>query len=53
MNTPISKKNLEAATGSIPQKKVFWKILQNLQERTRVGVSFLIKLQITGLQPYW
>ena len=33
--------------------KVFLKIWQNLQESTFVGVSFLIKLQASGLKLYW
>ena len=33
-------------------KKVFLKILQNLQENTCIGVSFLIKLQASSLQLY-
>ena len=36
---------LEAATVGILLKKVFLKILQNSQENTCVGVSFLIKPQ--------
>ena len=31
-------------------KKVFLKILQNSQENTCAGVSFLIMLQVSGLQ---
>ena len=31
---------------AFPIKQVFWKFLQNLQERTEVRASFLIKLQI-------
>ena len=34
-------------------KKVSLKIPQNLQEKTCVEVSFLIKLQISGSQRYW
>ena len=34
------------------QKKVFLEILQNSQENTCVVVSFLIKLQASGLQRY-
>ena len=33
-------------------KKVFLKVLQDLQENTYVKVSFLIKLQVVGLQRY-
>ena len=33
-------------------KKVFLKTLQNSQENTSARVSFLIKLQALGLQPY-
>ena len=32
-------------------KKVFLEIVQNSQENTCVGVSFLIKLQASGLRP--
>ena len=42
----------EAATGGVLWKKVFLKILQNSQENTCVGVSFLIKLQGWGPQLY-
>ena len=31
---------------------MFFKSLQNSQENSYVGVSFLIKLQALGLQPY-
>ena len=41
---------LQAATGGVLLKKVFLKILQNLQESTCTKVSFLIKLQALGLQ---
>ena len=43
----------EAATGGVLQKKVFLEISQNSQENTCASVSFLIKLQISGLQLYW
>ena len=36
----------EAATGGVLGKKVLLKILQNLQENTCIGVSFLIKLEL-------
>ena len=42
----------EAATGGILWKKVFLKILQNSRENTCASVSFLIKLQASGLQLY-
>ena len=34
-------------------KKVFLKIWQNLLENTCARVSFLINLQVSGLQLYW
>ena len=39
----------DEVAGRCSVKKVFWKIPQNSQENTRVGVSFLIKLQASGL----
>ena len=39
----------KAATGGVPFKKAFFK---NSQENICVGVSFLIKLQVWGLQLY-
>ena len=42
----------EAATGVVLEKKVFLNISQNSQGNTCVGVSFLIKLQGSGLQLY-
>ena len=38
----------EAATGGVLLKKVLLKFSQNSQENTRVGVSFLIKLQASA-----
>ena len=38
----------EAATGAVLRKKVFLKILQNLQESTCARVCFLIKLQASA-----
>ena len=43
----------EAGTGGVLQKKVSFEISQNSQENTCARVSFLIKLQISGLQLYW
>ena len=40
-----SVKSCEAATRGVLCKKVFLEILQNSQENTCAGVSFLIKLQ--------
>ena len=40
----------EAAIVGVLQKKMFWKILQNPQETTCIGVSFLIKLKSSELQ---
>ena len=37
----------EAATGRVVEKKMFLKILQNLQEKTCARVSFLNKLNQT------
>ena len=39
----------EAATWGVPLKKVFLKISQNSQENICARVSFLIKLQASGL----
>ena len=41
----------EAAIGGVLQKNVFLEISQNSQENTCVRVSFLIKLQTSGLRP--
>ena len=43
---------LEAATEGVLQKKVFLEISQNSQENTCARVSFLMKLQASGLQLY-
>ena len=40
----------EVATRGVPQKKVFLKTSQNSQENTCARVSFLTKLQASGLQ---
>ena len=40
--------HIEAATRGVIEKKVFLQILQNLQENTCAGVSFLVKLQARG-----
>ena len=45
-------KDSEAATGGVMLKKMFLKFLQNSQENSCVGVSFLINLQAWCLQPY-
>ena len=37
----------EAATGGV-LRKGFWKVSQNSQKNTRVGVSFSIQLQVSG-----
>ena len=37
---------------SFSVRKVFIEISQNSQESTCARVSFLIKLQVSGLQPY-
>ena len=42
----------EAVTCRCSVEKVLLKISQNSQENTCAGVSFLIKLQVTGLQLY-
>ena len=42
----------EAVTGVALQEKLFLEILQNSQENTCPRVSFLIKLQALGPQPY-
>ena len=42
----------EAATRGVLLKKVFFKMLQNSQENTCARVSFLIKLQASGLKLY-
>ena len=41
-----------AATGGVLWKKVFLKISQNSQENNCARVSFLIKLQVSGLKLY-
>ena len=42
--------HLEEVEKSLSIKKVFWEISQNSQESTCTRVSFLIKLQASGLQ---
>ena len=44
--------SLEAATRGVLWKKAFLEILQNSQENTCARVSFLIKVQASGLQLY-
>ena len=46
------KKSTEAATGGVLWTKVFLTVSQNSQENTCARVSFLIKLQPSGLQFY-
>ena len=48
----INSPHTEADTGRVLLKKVLLKISENSQENTCVGVSFLIKLQVSGLQLY-
>ena len=43
---------VEAATRGVLRKKVFLEISQNSQENTGARVSFLIKLEDSGLQLY-
>ena len=50
--TTLMKENLKGATGDVLLKKVFLKISRNSQESTGARVSFLIKLQTSGLQLY-
>ena len=40
---------MEATTGGVPSKKLLLKILHYSQESTIIKVSFLIKLQASGL----
>ena len=42
----------EAVVQTCSLKKVFLEISQNSQENTCARVSFLIKLQASGLKPY-
>ena len=44
--------NVEAVARRCSVKKVFLEISQNSQENTCARVSFLIKLQASGLQLY-
>ena len=46
--TMNQKPETKAATGGVMWKKIFWKILQNSEESTCVGVCFLIQLQALG-----
>ena len=43
---------LEAATGGVPQQNMFLEISQNSQDNTCARLSFLLKLQASGLQLY-
>ena len=45
-------KSHDTVAGRFSVKRVFLKIPQNPQENTCMGVSFLIKLQTSGLQLY-
>ena len=45
-------KNSESVVRRCSVKKVFLEILQNSQENACARVSFLIKLQVSGLQLY-
>ena len=47
-----TRRNLEAATRVVQQENVFLEISQNSQENTCARVSFLIKLQASGLHYY-
>ena len=47
-----TRPNLEAATRVVLQENVFLEISQNSQENTCARVSFLIKLQASGLHYY-
>ena len=47
-----TRPNLEAATKGDLQENVFLEIWQNSQENTCARVSFLIKLQASGLHYY-
>ena len=44
--------NPEAVVWTCSIKKLFLKIFENPQESTCTSVSFLIKLQVSGLQLY-
>ena len=48
----INSPHTEAGTERVLLKKVLLKISENSQENTCVGVSFLIKLKVSGLQLY-
>ena len=52
LNMDITFPNLEAVVQKSSLKKVFLEISQNSQENTVARVSFLIKLQASGLQLY-
>ena len=51
-NLLFLKANAEAVVLRCSVKKVFLEISQNSQENTYAGVSSLITLQASGLQPY-
>ena len=48
----MEKKTTEAVNRKCSVKKVFLKISQNSQENTCARISFLIKLQVSGVQLY-
>ena len=48
----VNQDNAEGVIWRCSVKKVFLEILQNSQENTCVRVSFLIKLQASGLHVY-
>ena len=48
----MEKKTTEAVNQKCSVKKVFLKISQNSQENTCARISFLIKLQVSGVQLY-
>ena len=47
-----TRDNSEVVVSRCSVKKVFLKISQNSQKNTFARVSFLIKLQVSGLQPF-
>ena len=48
-----TRDNSEVVVSRCSVKKVFLKISQNSQKNTFARVSFLIKLQVSGLQPFY
>ena len=49
----FAKKIQNQPSRGVSVKKVFLEVLQNSQENTCARVSFLIKLQVSGLQLYF